>query len=200
MRFSHILAGLMVVCSAAGAAGRSSVYRNNDYGIYLPIPKGAWLCPASGYGIDHGPALLLGSTEANVCRSSSEKRMITIFASPITEDDKTLHSFLNSLCSYAPLDEHDPSLVCVPAPDGLSVNGLPSEAARVNLLNGWVEIIVVTHAGKPDPNFDASVPSMDYDLRLYSNASHFDDDLMVFRTMLNTIKIGGWPPFEVPQK
>jgi hypothetical protein len=88
--------------------------------------------------------------------------------------------------------------VCGPAPADLTVNGLPSEAARINPSNGWIEIIVVTQAGKPDPDFDASVPSINYNLSLYTDASHLDEDLTVFRAVLKAVKLDPPPLVPVP--
>jgi hypothetical protein len=88
--------------------------------------------------------------------------------------------------------------VCIPAPADLNVNGLPSEAARINHSNGTIEIIVVTQAGKPDPDFDASVPSFNYDMRLYTDASHLDEDLAVLRAVLKAVKLDPPPLVPVP--
>lgn len=184
----------MILCSLASAASRKSVYRNKDYGISLHIPPGAWLCPYGGSGIDHGPDLLIGSKDARVCRSySRQKRWITIFGEGnAVEESKTLHAFLNAQCAFAPLDWHEPGAACGPAPADLNVNGLPSEAARINHSNGTIEIIVVTQAGKPDPDFDASVPSFNYDMRLYTDGGHLDADLAVFREVLKAVRLA--PP------
>jgi hypothetical protein len=76
----------------------------------------------------------------------------------------------------------------------LSVNGLATEAARINHLNGAIEIIVVTQAGKPNPEFDSSVPSFGYDMRLNTDASHLDADLAVFRAVLKAVKLDPPPP------
>jgi len=196
MRFSQVMISLMILCSMASAASRKSVYRNEDYGIFLHIPSGAWLCPYAG-GSDHGPALLLGSEDTSVCRSSSrQKRWIMIFGESVAEKSKTLHTFLEWLCANVPLNWNEPGAVCNSAPANLSVYGLPSEAARIDHSDGMIEIIVVTQAGRPDPGFDASVPSFDYDMRLYTDASHLDVDLAVFRAVLNAVRIAP-PPLRV---
>jgi len=200
MRFSRVLITLVILCSVGSAASPKSVYGNKEYGVFLHIPPGAWLCPTEGNGIDHGPTLLLGSEDARVCRSySNQKRRVVIFAGyNAAEKSKTLHSFLNSQCEYAPLAWKEPGAVCGPAPADLTVNGLPSEAARINPSNGWIEIIVVTQAGKPDPDFDASVPSINYNLSLYTDASHLDEDLTVFRAVLKAVKLDPPPLVPVP--
>jgi len=196
MRFSRVLISLVILCSVASAASRTSVYRNDDFGIFLRIPSGAWLCPAGGNGVDHGPALLLGSKDARVCRSYSQKRWISIFG--FGNVSETLHTFLKSQCAYELRDSNEPGAVCIPAPADLNVNGLPSEAARINHSNGTIEIIVVTQAGKPDPDFDASVPSFNYDMRLYTDASHLDEDLAVLRAVLKAVKLDPPPLVPVP--
>lgn len=190
MKFARVLIGLVILCSVARAAPRSPVYLNKEFGILLPIPKGAWLCPAQGNGIDHGPSLLLGSRDARVCRSSSEKRWISIFAGGNAVDEsKTLHTFLNWECEYPSRYGNEPNTVCGKAPAGLSVNELPSEAARIDHPDGSIEIFVVAQAGKPDPDFDATVPSVNYVLSLNTNADHLDEDLVVFRAILSHVKL-----------
>lgn len=199
MRFSWVLMSLGILCSAASATSHKSVYRNEDYGIYLHVPSGAWLCPTEGNGSDHGPALLLGSEDASVCRSHSrQKRWIMIFGSGnAAEETKTLHSFLKYLCTRLPEEWNEPGEVsCIPAPADLSVNGLPSDAARIDHTNGTIEIIVVTQAGKPDPDFDASVPSFNYSFSLYTDVSHLNADLAVFRAVLKAVKLAP-PPLVV---
>jgi len=89
--------------------------------------------------------------------------------------------------------------VCIPAPVDLSVDGLPGESARINHSNGSIEIIVVTQAGKPNPEFDASVPSFNYDIRFYTDASHLDADLAVFRAVLKAVKLDPPPLIPVPR-
>ena len=196
MKFSRVLIGLLVFWSAAGATSQKSVYRNREFGIVLPIPSGTLPCIPPVYvgnGVDHGPQILLGTKDGSLCSKSSGKRYVGVFASyTTTDEEKTLRSSLESLCTNLPPIENDPGAVCSPAPADLSFNALPSEAARIKHSNGWIEIIVVTQAGEPDPDFDASVPSMSYELSLYTDANHLDEDLAVFRTVLKTIKIA--PP------
>ncbi|MFZ0519725.1 MAG: hypothetical protein WAL95_01800 [Candidatus Acidiferrales bacterium] len=67
-----------------------------------------------------------------------------------------------------------------------------SKAGRVNRADGWIDIFVVTQAGKPDPQFDASVPSVSYDLSLHTTGRHLDEDLRTFREVLSTVKLS--PP------
>lgn len=132
---------------------------------------------------------LLGTPDATSCRDDIERsRYIDVFVSYQTDDTKRLRDFLRSECvgvARAP---------CGPAPDGLHVAGLRSEAARVNRSDGWIDIFVVTQAGEPDPDFDASVPSVNYDLSLHTKPNHLDADLRVFRTVLQMIRLSSPPP------
>jgi hypothetical protein len=115
--------------------------------------------------------------------------MIIFGSSNAVEESKTLHTFLKSLCAFVPDQWNEPDAICAPAPADLNVNGLPSEDARINHLNGSIEIIVVTQAGKPDPDFDASVPSFNYDMRLNTDAGHLDADLAIFRAVMKAVKL-----------
>lgn len=198
MRVSRVLIGLVILCSVASAASRKSVYRNDEYGIFIQIPPDAWLCPAGGNGVDHGAALLLGSKDVSLCKSySRQKRRILIFGGfNAAEVSKTLHTFLKWQCTNAALDWKEPNAVCRSAPPDLRVNSSASEAARIDHSNGSIEIIVVTQAGKPDPGFDSSVPYVNYDLSLSTDAKHFDADLAVFREVLKAVRLD--PPSPVP--
>lgn len=77
---------------------------------------------------------------------------------------------------------------CGPAPKGLAVARLMSKSGRVSE-GDWTDILVVTQAGKPDPTFDPTVPSINYDLRLHTDRADLQVDLQVFRTVLQTIRI-----------
>ena len=184
MRFSRVLIGLVILCSVASAASRTSVYRNKEYGIFLPIPSGAWLCSVPYSGANHGAAFLLGTHDESLCIKASGKRWVSIFAGyNAAEESKTLHTFLNWQCA------NEANGSCGQAPAGLRINGLSTETARVDHPDGSITIIAVAQAGKPDPDFDASVPSINYDLSLHTDAVHLDEDLVVFRAVLNAVKI-----------
>lgn len=192
MRFSRVLIGMVVLCSAASAFPRESVYQNKQYGIFLHIPSAAWLCPQGG-GSDHGPFLLLGSKDASRCRSDlRQNRWISIFGQ--YSDGETLHTFLNRLCADTPPPGNDFEEVTNSAPTDLGVGGLPSNTARINHSNGAIEIIVVTQAGKPNPEFEASVPSFEYSFSLNTDTRHLDSDLAVFRAVLKAVRLAPVSP------
>ena len=65
-------------------------------------------------------------------------------------------------------------------------------AGRVNHPDGWIDVVVVTQAGEPDPSWDAAAPSMNYQLTLHTTSAHFTEDLGRFREMLQTVKLS--PP------
>lgn len=170
------------------ATPKPKVYRNAEFGIAVPVPKSALLCVYPDQH-DHGPVFFLGTTDAASCHHDIERhRYVNVFASYQTEDTKRLRDFLSSECvgvAGAP---------CGPAPDGLHVAGLRSEAARVNRSDGWIYVIVVTQAGTPDPDFDPSVPSVNFDLSLHTTPDHFENDLRVFRIVLRAIRLSPPPP------
>jgi hypothetical protein len=190
MRFSGILVGLFVFGFVAGTTSQRTAYRNHEYGIVLPIPPATLPCVPpvyAGNGTDHGPQILLGTKDASLCSKSSGKRYVNIFASYNASDDtKTLHALLESAC------ESEVKRQCSPAPVDLHIRGLKSEAGRFDRSDGSIEIIVVTQAGRPDPDFDASVPSINYELFLETDAVHLAQDLSIFRVLLKTIRIA--PP------
>jgi hypothetical protein len=189
---SVFLVLLLLLCTS-GASQRKPIYRNREFGIVLSIPSGTLPCIPPFYrgnGIDHGPEIVLDANDASLCSKPSGKRYMDVFASyTTTEEEKSLDSYLHSICDDLSPIESDPGAVCSRAPADLSVNGLTCRAAMINHSNGWTEIIVVTQAGKPAPDFDPSVPSISYELSLYSDSNHFDQDLAVFRAMLKTIRL-----------
>ena len=164
------------------------IARNSEYGITLPVPDGTLYCPPSKNVHSHGPVLLLGSRDLKNCSPLDENsRYIGVFASGnAVIRTKTLSGFLKY---WACNNDQNP---CIAAPKDLNIRGMPSMAARVNRSNGWIDISVVTQAGKPDPAFDATVPSINYYLGLHTNPEHLEEDLRIFRVVLQTIKIS--PP------
>ncbi|MGO9084561.1 MAG: hypothetical protein ACLQBK_04980 [Candidatus Sulfotelmatobacter sp.] len=186
MEPSRVLIGLVILCSVTGAASHQAIYRNQDYGIVLPVPSGALLCavPADAHGIDHGPQLLLGTKDATLCREWSGKRYMDVFASyNVADDTKLLHDLLEYSC------HSEVKKACSPAPTGLHIPGMKTEAGRLDRPDGSLEIIVVTQAGKADPGGDSSVPSINYAFNLNTDPQHLDTDLTIFRAMLNTVRI-----------
>jgi hypothetical protein len=78
---------------------------------------------------------------------------------------------------------------CQAPPAGLQINGLPSEAARVDHSDGSIEILVVTQTGKPNPDFDSTVPANNYELSLHTDPHSFDEDMTIFREVLSSLTI-----------
>ncbi len=187
MNLSRVLIGLLVFWSAAWAASQKPIYRNQQYGILLPVPPGALPCMPPiymGSGADHGVQMLLGTDDATLCSKSTGKRYMDVWASyTVTDEEKTLHGYLESEC------EIDVQRKCSSAPEGLQINGLKTEAGRLDHSDGSIEIILVTQAGKPDPDFDASVPAISYSLSLITDKQHLKQDLTAFRAMLKAIRI-----------
>jgi len=185
MRYLHALVALVILCTAAATEPGTSVYRNKEYGILLHVPSGAWICSVPYSGANHGVALLLGTKDERLCKQSSGKRWVSVFASyNVSDETKTLHQNLEWHCK-----NNSAGGVCGQAPVGLSVHGLRSETARLDYADGSMEVYVVTQAGKPDPDFDPSVPSINYNVSLHTNAQNYDADLEVFRAVLNNLKI-----------
>ena len=180
------LAAAVTLLAAAGPGPR--VYRNEEFGITVPVPKGALLCAYPDQH-DHGPVFLLATADAKRCQDEIEShRYIDIFASYQVDDEtKRLDGFLKEQCIGVAGGP------CRQPPRGLRVPGLRSEAARVNRSDGWLYILVVTQAGKPDPAFDPTVPSINYDMSLHTRPENLAEDLRVFRAVLRTIQLSPAP-------
>ena len=177
--------GLIVVATLLGVATvKPRGYRNEEFGIALPVPRGILLCPIREDRSDHGPHFLLGAAGVKSCSDFGKTRFIDIFASYNAVDaTKKLHDFLTSICTDVGGGP------CVQAPAGLSIKGLRSAAARVNRSDGWIDIIVVAQGGKPDPAFDPTIPSINYDLSLHTRPENLEEDLRVFRSVLQTVQL-----------
>lgn len=180
---------ILVVAAAllSAATVKPADYRNEEFGIAIPVPKSALLCAIPENQHDHGPVFILGTTRTKACVDLDHNRAIVIFAGYNAADvTKKLHDFLKWECANVANGS------CQPAPSGLQITRLPSDAARVNRPDGWIDIIVVAQAGKPDPAFDPSVPSINYELRLHTKARYLDEDLRTFRAVLATTRLS--PP------
>jgi hypothetical protein len=181
-------AAVAVAALLSAATGTPEIYRNEEFGITLSVSKELLLCPTPNDEHDHGPVLLLGTSEVKGCSDLQLSRYVDVFASfNKIEDTKTLAKFLKSQCTGAFKGK------CLPAPPRLGIDGMRSAAARVNHSDGWIDILVVTQAGKPDPLFDASIPSINYDLHLHTRPEHLEKDLHVFRSVLETIRLSPVP-------
>lgn len=188
---TNILALAVLTAIVAVAGGpKPRIYRNEEFGITAPIPKEALPCFAPADEHDHGPALLLGTTDPKQCDDSDKiesNRYVGIFAFfNALEDIERLPDFRRWDCAVVA------SRPCGRAPEGLRVEGLRSASAEVIEPRGWIDVIVVTQAGKPDPRYDPKVPTVNYDLRLHTKAAFLNEDLRVFREVLRTIRLA--PP------
>lgn len=159
-------------------------YRNEEFGITLPVPEGVLLCAHRDEEHDHGPVMVLDRSEAKGCNDKEGGRIIGVFASfNAAQATKTLRKLLQADCSDISKGK------CNSAPSHMTLKGLPSMAARVNRADGWIDIFVVAQAGKPDPAFDASVPSVNYELWLHTRPAQLEKDLRIFRSVLATIRL-----------
>jgi hypothetical protein len=178
---------LIALLSLSAAAAGPQAYRNDELGITAPVPKGTLLCLFPEDQHDHGAVFLIGNADENGCYDMPHNRYVVVFASyNAVEETKKLHDFLKEQCTGIGGGP------CRPAPNGLRVDGMSTKAARVNRSDGWIDIIVVTQAGKPDPACDRSVPSINYDVGVHTSAPYLDEDLRIFRAVLKTVRLA--PP------
>lgn len=186
-----LTAALITAATCAGAHGsKPQIYRNTEFGITLPVPRGAFLCPIPRNEHDHGPVFLLGGVGKQGCRDVEDveqHRYIEVFAAyNAAYVTKTLPRLLRWGCKDMAKGP------CGAPPSNLRLDGLHSLAARVDGRNGWVYILVETQAGKPDIEFDPRVPSVNYSLTLHTRPQNLKGDLRIFRRVLQTIRLS--PP------
>lgn len=176
----------MAFATFLGAAPQEpAIYRNEEFGITLRYRKGLVPCPIPETEHDHGPLLIIDPALEKGCNDHDGGRFIGVFASfNAMEATNRLRDFLRSMCGIvSPKDE------CLPPPPNLEIRGLRSAAARVDHSDGWLDVIMVTQAGKPDPGYDPTAPTVNYDLRLHTKPEYLGQDLRVFRTVLQTIRL-----------
>ena len=171
-----VAAGLLVAASVA-----PKVYRNEEFGITLPVPRDVVLCVNPPTEHDDGALLLLGTTDANRCQEPNHdhERSIDVFASYPTDDTSKLPDLLGLMCD-AP---------CEQPPGVWQIAGLRTEAGETTYPDGSIDILVVTQAGKPNPAFDPTAPSINYTLTLHTGTKNLAEDLQVFRAVLQTIRL-----------
>jgi hypothetical protein len=63
----------MVVTLLSAASDKPQIYRNEEYGITLYVPKGVMLCPNSEDVHDHGPLMLLDSSDEKRCTDAESE-------------------------------------------------------------------------------------------------------------------------------
>jgi hypothetical protein len=138
-------------------------------------------------GIDHGRQFFFKPTSVEDCNNGGCDRYIAVDAYyNFTDDMAKLHDFLKFECTVFGGEK------CLPSPPDLRIRGLKSESARVKLPNNKVEILVVTQAGKPAPDSDATVPSINYSIYLLTSEENLEHDMRFLRIILRTIRIS--PP------
>jgi hypothetical protein len=187
MPITRVFASLIASLLLSSQTPSTQVYRNDEFGITVPVPNGPLFCVPPEDRHDHGPIFLPGSSDPGACDDIDHNRHVLIFASyNAVEDRKTLRDFFKDQCTGIG------GGTCLKAPEGLRIPGMATKAGRVNRSDGWIDVIVVTQAGKPDPAFDPSVPSVNYDLTLHTNPRYFEEDLRIFRTVLSTVRLA--PP------
>jgi hypothetical protein len=188
MRLTLVAPLLTLMVLPIQLLAQTRVYRNSEFGFEVPIPRGLYLFrPHQMNGIDHGRQFFFKPTSVEDCNNGGCDRYIAVDAYYNTvEDTAKLHDFLEHECTVFG------GVECLQPPTGLQFKGLASESAKVKLPNGRVEILVVTQAGEPAPDFDASVPSINYSAYLLTSEEHLEEDLRFFRLILKTIRIS--PP------
>jgi hypothetical protein len=161
----------------------SGFYQNDEFQIAMRVPAGAYLCPTLESQHDHGPVMLLGSSTSKDCSHVENARAITIFAGYNAADvSKTLPAFLDWRCSHLLRS-------CLAPPEDLMLNDRASLAAMQRGPNGWIDVIVLTQGGKPDPEFDPRVPSINYTIRLHTKKEFLQRDLQTFKAVLRTVRL-----------
>jgi hypothetical protein len=170
----------IVAMSGQTTAG-PQIYRNPEFGIRLRVPDEGTLCAPPKDEHDHGFGVLLGGGSTKDCGADAHHRSVWLFAFfNALDDTKHLPGLLRMGCNAR-------GGRCQPGPPDLQTSGLQTATGRVNLPDGWIEIVVVTQAGTPTP-IDPNEPSVNYIFSLYTRPEHLDHDLRVFRTILQTVE------------
>lgn len=185
MRLMRVIPLLVLMALPISSNAQARVYRNREFGYVVPIPRGLYLfSPHEMNGIDHGRQLFFKPTKVEDCNNGGCGRYIEFNAYFNTSDNTAkLHDFLENECTIFGGKK------CLQPPDDLKIEGLACGAARVELPDGRIEFLVVTQAGKPAPDFDPTVPSINYSIELLTTKEHLEKDLRFFRIILKTFRI-----------
>lgn len=158
------------------------VYRNAEFRVDLRVPQEAFLCSSPKGEHDHGFFIILGNATAKDCPDYAHHRSVGLFAFYNALDEtKHLAGLLKMGCDTTEGQ-------CEPAPSGLGMPGLASAAGQVKHSDGWIDLIVVTQAGEPSP-MEPAEPSINYIFDLHTRSEHLEEDLKVFRKILQTVKL-----------
>jgi len=173
---------ILAVLSARTAAAQK-VYINSEFGIRVPVPNQGFLCPTLKDERDHGFGILLGGGSPKDCHEDAHHRSIWLFAFfNALDETKHLSGLLKMGCDAG-------GGTCRAGPSDLKLPGLQSAVGRVDGPDRWIVIVVATQAGMPDV-FDPNEPSVNYLFSLHTSPDHLNQDLQVFRTILETVKLG----------
>jgi hypothetical protein len=185
MRLMQLVPLLVLTALPAQSLAQTNVYYNRQFGFSVPIPQGLYLfSPHQMTGMDHGRQFFFKPTSVEDCNNGGCDRYIAVDAYYNSiEDTAKLHDFLKNECTVFGGPK------CLQAPKDLTNKKMASESARADLPNGRVEILVVTQAGKPNPNVDDAAPSINYSIYLLTTKEHLEQDLLPFRVILRTIRI-----------
>ncbi len=181
IRLARAAVYFVAIAMHSQGASPPKIYRNDEFGVRLPVPKAGFLCASPRDEHEHGFVILLGSGRSENCRSAGYHRSVVLFAfGNALDDTKHLAGLLNMECEIAE--------GCQSGPAGLEIAGLPTASGRVKGPDGWIELVVVTQAGKPS-GYEPNEPSVNYIFSLYTRPEYLEEDLKVFRTILQTVKL-----------
>jgi|ERR1035438_8070263 hypothetical protein len=181
MRRARAAVYLAAIAMHAQAASPPKIYRNNEFGVRVPVPKEGFLCANPRDEHDHGFAILLEGGRSEDCGSGGHHRSVSLFVFyNVLDDTKHLAGLLNMGCEI--------SEGCESGPAGLEIPGLATATGRVKGPDGWIELVLVTQAAEPS-GYEPNEPSVNYIFSLYTRPEHLDEDLKVFRIILQTVKL-----------
>jgi hypothetical protein len=129
IRLARAAVYLAALAMHAQAASPPKIYRNNEFGVRVPVPKEGFLCASPTDEHEHGFVILLGSGRSEYCRSAEYHRSVVLFAfGNALDDTKHLPGLLNMGCEI--------SEGCQSGPAGLEIPGLATATGRVKGLMG----------------------------------------------------------------
>jgi hypothetical protein len=177
---------VVYLAALAAMSGRTiagpKIYSNPEFGIHLAVPNEDLLCPTVKDQHDHGFGMLLGGGSPKDCHEDAHHRSIWLFAFfNVLDDTKYLSGLLSMGCDAA-------GGRCQPGPANLQIPGRSISAGRVNLPDGWIVLVVATQAGGPAA-FEPKDPSVNYLFSLHTRPEYLDQDLLAFRTILQTVRL-----------
>lgn len=187
VRYLASLPAIFLILIAASPAERSishnRVYRNSEYAIRLEVPARYEVCVSRSGSHPFGFYYNLGGGSCRLNTKSSPVSTVGLYGSYATMGKSSpSDSFPDDCHRRAP----SPKI----AFGKLSISGHPTQRCAVQHEDGSIDIYLVTQVPDRSASDTLRPPSVSYVAFLSTRAGKLETDLLEFKKLLSTAKIG----------